>query len=306
VPGHAEWIALDWGTSNVRAWAMSGDEAVVSTSSEKGMARLAAPDYPGVLEELIDALGVDLPRPCPILACGMVGARQGWTEAAYLELPADLGQLGSSAVRPENRPADREVHILSGVCQRGSTEDVMRGEETQLLGLMALHAEFAGLACLPGTHSKWARISDGRLVEFSTSMTGELYEVLSRHSVLRHSMGEPRDPQTHADGLDEGLTVGLDTPEKLTSLLFRTRAASLLSGKDPDWCAGYLSGVLIGAEVAGQRGARGDGPIMLVGSESLCSLYASAIKKDGGTTETIDATHATLAGLNAARKQIQK
>src|SRR5205085_7249035 len=139
--------------------------------------------------------------------------------------------------------------ILPGVCQRqAGHEDVMRGEETQLLGLLALQPGFEGTAILPGTHSKWVEIRDARIVRFSSAMTGEFYEVLSHHSVLRHSfVGETTGPATE-DGVREGLDAGLDHPELLSALAFRTRAAALLSGKGPDWCAGYLSGLLVGTE----------------------------------------------------------
>lgn len=298
----AEWIAVDWGTSNVRAWGIGRDGAIVfAESSDEGMSKLTPDRYPGVLATLAGS-AKDRAR-LEVLICGMAGARQGWREAPYVETPAALTRLAAGAVRPDGG-VGYSIRILPGVCQRGSGgEDVMRGEETQLLGLLALRPGFSGTVVMPGTHSKWVRIEDDRIAGFTTAMTGELYDVIGTHSVLRHSLGgEHLGPATE-DGVAEGIEQGLARPELLTSLLFRTRAASLLSGRGADWCSGYLSGLLVGAEVGGHRGELGGGVVPLVGSARLCRLYDAAIRQAGGRTETIDATDATLAGLKAARLQ---
>jgi 2-dehydro-3-deoxygalactonokinase len=181
----------------------------------------------------------------------------------------------------------------------------MRGEETQLLGLTLLRPGFSGTVVMPGTHSKWVQLDCGRLERFETAMTGELFDVLGTHSVLRLSLGGEQTGPATEEGVDAGLTAGLEAPERLTSLLFRTRAASLLSGKGPDWCSGYLSGVLVGAEVAGHRSwLQGGRPVPLLGSERLCRLYAAALNRIGVSSETIDVRQATLAGLSAARAQV--
>lgn len=300
--GVVEWVAVDWGTSNVRAWGIDGHgEAVFAQSSDQGMGKLTRDAYPGVLTTLLD--GRTAGAPVDVLVCGMAGARQGWLEAPYIETPAALTRLADGAVRPE-AGAGFSVRILPGVCQRiDGREDVMRGEETQLLGLLSLKPGFVGTAIMPGTHSKWVRIEDGRITEFGTAMTGELYEVLGTHSVLRHSLaGEQTGPATE-DGIAEGLASGLEHPDQLSALLFRTRAAALLSGRGADWCSGYLSGLLVGAEVGGRRDWLGSGTIPLVGSARLCRLYAAALARIGVRSETIDATDATLAGLKAARAQ---
>jgi 2-dehydro-3-deoxygalactonokinase len=297
-----EWIAVDWGTSNVRAWGIAADGSqTFSASSDKGMGRIGRADYPAVLEALI---GEQASSTVDIVICGMAGARQGWMEAPYFETPAELGRLAARAVRPEGVDARFRPRILPGVCQRTSGgEDVMRGEETQVLGLLRLRPGFEGAAILPGTHSKWIEIRDGRIVRFQSAMTGELYEVLSQHSVLRHSFaGEQAGPETDS-GATAGMEAGLGHPELVTSLAFRTRAASLLSGKGADWCSGYLSGLLIGTEIGGHRDWLGSGVMPLIGSSGLCRTYASALRKLGIESVTIDATDATLAGLKEARAQ---
>jgi 2-dehydro-3-deoxygalactonokinase len=135
-------------------------------------------------------------------------------------------------------------------------------------------------------------------------MTGELYEALGIHTVLRYSLiGDHTGPTTE-EGIAAGLEAGLDYPERLSSLLFRTRAAALLSGKSPDWCSGYLSGLLVGSEIGGHRDWIDPGtPVPLIGSARLCRLYGAALTKIGARSEAIDATEATVAGLVAARQQ---
>lgn len=298
------WIAVDWGTSNLRAWGIGRDgEIAFAASSDKGMGRLARDEFPAALTEVIQAGGGRTDEPAEVLITGMAGARQGWVEAPYLDAPTDLRGLSAGAVSPNLPESALSVRILPGVCQKTpGAENVMRGEETQLLGLSRLLPGFSGVVCMPGTHSKWAVLEGVRLEKFATAMTGELYEVLRQHSVLRHSLNGDVDGPGHAEGFQQGLEAGLARPDVLTGNLFTVRAASLLSGKQADWCGGYLSGLLIGSEVSGRRDWIGDDEVPLIGSPSLCARYAEAIASIGGKTRTIDATEATLAGLKAARE----
>ena len=304
----SEWIAVDWGTSNVRAWGMTNsNEIAFSAQSDQGMSKLTPDQYPDILLGLLDGHLADVNRNIDVVICGMAGAKQGWMEAPYLETPANLGELGKKAIAPVMPSSGLKPRILSGVCQSANgDEDVMRGEETQLLGLLDLRPGFSGIVCLPGTHSKWAKIENGALKSFTTAMTGELFELLRKHSVLRHSLTDELTGENTDDGISQGLSESVESPQLLTSKLFKTRAASLLSGRQPDWCAGYLSGLLVGSEVAGHKNWLSDEPIPLIGSAQLCSLYTKALGMVGAKTEIIDATKATLAGLSAARKQIIK
>jgi 2-dehydro-3-deoxygalactonokinase len=287
------WYAVDWGTSNVRAWRIGSEGPPADVGDlPKGMGKITRADYPAVLKELIPARGA-----AGVLICGMAGARQGWMEAPYLKAPADLDTIYAAAVSSADG-----VRILPGVSQ-ASPEDVMRGEETQLLGLSALRPAYAGPVIMPGTHSKWAWLEGGKLLRFSTAMTGELYDVLGTHSVLRHSLqGETMGPATE-DGVAEGLKEGTGEPGLVTSKLFRARAAALLSDKGPDWCSGYLSGLLVGAEIGSHREWIGSRTIPLIGSPRLGRLYSAGLTLVGAAGEIIDATGATIAGLVTARKQ---
>ncbi len=295
-----EWVAVDWGTSNLRAWGIdAAGEIQFSRSSPDGMSRLSREQYPSVLTGLL----TEVHEPVDVLICGMAGARQGWLEAPYLDAPADLRTLSPGAVAPDMPGGQFAPTILPGVCQRDvGAEDVMRGEETQLLGLSALLPGFSGLVIMPGTHSKWAMLEGTTLSRFSSAMTGEVFELLRVHSVLRHSFNGELEGEERDIGFDAGLALGLDKPERLTATLFKVRAGALLSGRSPAWCAGFLSGLLIGAEIGGQRDWIGTAEIPLIGSVGLCSLYQGALAKLGAKSRIVDATDATLAGLKAARQ----
>ena len=297
-----QWVAVDWGTSNVRAWGIAADGShSFAVNSEKGMGKIARADYPAALDELI---GAEVESPIDVVVCGMAGARQGWIEAPYFETPADLHQLLSRAVAPADAGDKYRVRILPGVCQRtAGAEDVMRGEETQLLGLLGTQPGFEGVAILPGTHSKWVEIRGGKIVRFSSAMTGELYEVLSQHSVLRHSFVGDVEGAEIETGIAEGMDAGLAKPELLSALIFRARAAALLAGKGADWCSGYLSGLLVGAEIGGHRDWLTDKSVPLIGSARFARLYGAALARIGFEGVAIDAAEATIAGLKEARAQ---
>lgn len=298
-----DWVAVDWGTSNLRAWGIGPDgEVAFEKSSPKGMGKLTREEFPGALAELLDGVApASAGGTLDVLICGMAGARQGWLEAPYLEAPTDLRGLLDGAVRPVMPGGRIAPAILPGVCQKAGADNVMRGEETQLLGLAALMPGFSGVVCMPGTHSKWAQLAGTRIERFSTAMTGELFEVLRTHSVLRHSLNGDLDGPGRAEGFAAGATAGLDHPEQLLGTLFQVRAGSLLSGRQPDWCAGYLSGLLIGTEIGSNRHLIGSQAVPLIGSPTLCALYAQVLAMIGARGDAMDATQIVLAGLKAAR-----
>lgn len=297
-----DWVAVDWGTSNLRAWGIARDGAVAfEKTSPKGMGKLTREEFPGALDEVLDGVEPSSGSTLDVLICGMAGARQGWLEAPYLEAPTDLRGLLDGAVRPSMSDGRIAPAILPGVCQKAGADNVMRGEETQLLGLAALSPGFSGVVCMPGTHSKWARLSGTRIESFSTAMTGEMFEVLRTHSVLRHSLTGDLDGPGRSEGFAAGAVAGLEHPEQLLGTLFQVRASSLLSGRQPDWCAGYLSGLLIGTEIGSNRHLIGEQAVPLIGSPALCALYAQVLGMIGARGEPQDATQVVLAGLQAAR-----
>lgn len=295
--GRIAWIAVDWGTSNLRAWAMDADGGVLAeATSDRGMGSLA----PGGFEPALLALvgdWLEAGRRMPVIACGMVGARQGWVEAAYGPVPGPpLPDL--PAVRPPVSDPRLDVRILPGLAQK-APPDVMRGEETQIAGLLAREPRFGGVACLPGTHSKWAHLSAEEVVSFVTFMTGELFALLGTASVLRHSLtGDGWSEEDFTEALNETLA----RPERLAALLFRIRAASLLEGQPAARARARLSGLLIGAELAAARPWWLGREVVVIGEGHLAARYVQALASQGVTARAEDATTLTLAGLAAARR----
>lgn len=291
----ADWIAVDWGTSNLRAYAMSPNGALLAEAqSDAGMGSLKPEEFEAALLDLVAPwLGNGVTR---IFACGMVGARQGWTEAAYNTVPC---LPLDSARMTKVRAADPRiaVWIIPGLRQT-KPADVMRGEETQIAGYLTGRPDFDGVLCLPGTHCKWVRISAGEVVSFQTFMTGEVFALLSGHSVLRHSLNEP--------GFDEAeflqaLSDTLSRPERFAARLFSLRAEGLIAGLSPQAARARLSAILIGAELAAARPYWLGQAVVVIGAGSLAGLYAKALTAQGVDATTAPADGMTLAGLKAAR-----
>jgi len=287
-----DWIAVDWGTSNLRVWAMGPDGVLDQAQSEDGMGRLARDQFePALLALIAPWLGQGV---VPVMACGMVGSRQGWHEAPYRAVPCTPLDAGEAVTVPV-QDGRITLRIAPGLKQV-SPADVMRGEETQIAGAMALGAQ-DGVICLPGTHSKWAQISAGEVVSFQTFMTGEMFALMSEHSVLRHGMA--------GDGFDEAafdtaLSDALSRPEKIAARLFALRAEGLIAGLPASTARARLSGLLIGIELAAARPYWLGQAVTLVGAPAISTLYARALATQGLTAQVLRATDCTLAGLTQA------
>ncbi|MDR7030066.1 2-dehydro-3-deoxygalactonokinase [Rhizobium rosettiformans] len=289
---------VDWGTSNLRIWLVDSQGAVLGErQSPEGMGGLDKAAYPAVLEGHLSALGA--PSDLPVVVAGMAGARTGWREAPYVETPAPLVGLFQHAVQPEG--VSRPVYILPGVCQReGGAYDVMRGEETQLAGALEQGLDNA-LFCLPGTHSKWALVEDGQVRRFSTVMTGELFNLISRQSILRLSVPEDGDAEADPEIFDAAVAQALEPGFALTSVLFSIRAEGLLTPDARINPAARLSGLLIGAEIAAIRDdLQRHGKAYLIGTGKLTRLYARAITKAGGEPVMLDGGLLVRRGLLAS------
>jgi 2-dehydro-3-deoxygalactonokinase len=285
--------AVDWGTSSFRAWLLDQNGLVLSEArSDEGLTRVVDRDFSGVLESRLTEFGA--PPRLPVIICGMAGSRQGWLEAPYVETEASLDEVLTHAVRVPH--GARDIRILPGIAQNAaSAPDVMRGEETQLLGLDDHHGEKT--VCMPGTHSKWVRLQDRRVTGFTTFLTGELYHLLSTASMLRHSV----DPaaRVQADDADflQACSEIIKAPEQLPARLFTIRAAGLLHGLTPARASAILSGLLIGAEIGAARRTE---KVTLVCSGRLGALYAAALALAGCEVEPVDAESAVRKGLHAA------
>jgi 2-dehydro-3-deoxygalactonokinase len=293
----ADWIALDWGTSNMRAWAMSASGSVLAqAASASGMGGLAAAQFEPALLALV---GDWLAGPVDVIACGMVGSRQGWVEAPYTATPC--APLGAGLVRAVCHDPRLRVHVIAGVKQIRPA-DVMRGEETQIAGYLAQSPRWDGVICLPGSHTKWVHVSAGEIISFQTFLTGELFAALSGHTVLRHSVGG--DGWDDA-GFDAGVDTALSRPEKIAAGLFSLRAEGLLQDLPAATAKARLSGLLIGAELAAAKPYWLGQQIAVIGAGALARVYVRALATQGAPAAQVNVQAATLAGLTAAYRQLK-
>lgn len=297
-----KWIGVDWGTSNLRAFAIDKHDSIVAeVESNKGMGTLKPEEFEEALISVID-LWLVANRTIPILACGMVGARQGWKEAQYKRVPCQpVNFHGLTEV--DTIDARISVHILPGLSQL-TPADVMRGEETQLAGLLERYDRFTGTVCLPGTHSKWVSMNDGVVVNFRTFMTGELFSLLSKQSVLRHSLsfGEWDVPLFLSSALE-----AIERADSTFSDFFSIRASSLLSDLNPIAAQSKLSGLLIGQELSDAREYWNSKNVAVIGADEIASLYVDTLSELGVSVSMIDSKQATFDGLkHAANALLEK
>ena len=286
-------VALDWGSSQLRAYRFSADgQLAAQRSSDGGASRLSggAPAFEAALRTLA---GDWLAGGAPVLACGMAGSAHGWQEAAYVACPVALDALHQHLVGVAGSPWP--VYIVPGLTARGTDAlpDVMRGEETQLAGLLDADPSLGAAGCvvMPGTHSKWVRLQQGRIAGFATRMTGELYALLRAYSVLARLMPAPGSDAPDFAAFDRGLACARAAPDDLARLLFSVRALGLFGELAPAAAPDHLSGLLIGTEVAAGLAATpgatpAGAPVALVGEAALCARYERAFAAAGHVTRT--------------------
>jgi 2-dehydro-3-deoxygalactonokinase len=278
-------IGIDWGTTHARAYRIGADGTVLAQrEAPLGIQRLAGKVFAEALDELLGEWRRD---PLPRLACGMVGSRNGWIEAPYVDTPATLAALAASLVHT----AGRELAIVPGCMTRDArgVPDVMRGEETQVLGARA-DGDTDALYVLPGTHSKWATVERGEITAFATFMTGEMHAVLLAHSILARlaDSGGELQAAEFARGVAHGLGDGA-----LLHDVFAARTLALTGELARDGVADFLSGLLIGREVRdglvfARRAGRAAEAVRLVGAQPLCDRYATACAHAGVASTHVD------------------
>jgi len=286
----APFLVADWGTTSRRAWLLGGDgEVLASVEDGRGMLSIPPGGWEPAFAELKGALGGVEPRLS--LIAGMAGADRGWRDAGYLPCPAAIDDLarGLCWVEPDT------VAIVPGLAVTGDGRaDVMRGEETQILGAIA-----AGLAppdcvaCHPGTHTKWISVHGAKVARFRTVMTGELFALLKAHSILAGQLREEVTPGPDFDaGLDRGLATGEAIPD-----LFAIRADALSGAGRIGNGAAYASGLLIGADIRAGLTKEPDGEVYVIGRPDLAALYVRAIEGSGRRAVAVDGGTAVVAGL---------
>jgi len=314
----AQLIALDWGTTSLRAYRL-GEHGQVLQQRSLSAGIMQLPTTPRLIAGVMCSDGFELAfdEACgdwldaqpgtPVIACGMVGSAQGWREAVYRETPADVTGL-SAALQTVRSLRGVDVHIVPGVLQRSMLPNVMRGEETQVLGILAslpaATPDQSLLIGLPGSHSKWVQVADGCIMHFDTFMTGEVYAALSTHTILGRTMRP--SVSFDADAFDRGVHVALSDEGAAgpLSTIFSCRTLGLTGALSPGAQPDYLSGLLIGHELVAlsalqrQRHAPNTElpPIILIGNAQLCARYSRALAACGFAQVTL-AEQATERGL---------
>ena len=277
------FLAVDWGTTNRRAYRIE-DGAVVATERDDCGALAVAPGgFPDEAAAIRERLGA-----LPMVCAGMVGSNIGWTEIPYVEVSTDLAAIARGTAQVE-----QEVWIVPGVSTRANMRpDVMRGEETQLLGAAGAGLVPAdALLCQPGTHCKWASLRDKRLDDFTTSMTGELFALLKAHGLLARQLGGPVDVGApFLEGVAEG------GQGDLAASLFGIRAAGLLGRRADAEAAAFASGLLIGGDVAVRLAENPDRIVHVLADQAMGALYIAAVQSHGREARIVDSHAAFVAG----------
>ena len=292
-------IALDWGTSSLRAQLLDAQGNAIETRSEPwGIMHTPDGNFAQAFRTLVGDWRERWPD-LPALACGMIGSRNGWREVPYVEAPATLAKVGAGLLRFDSGCGD--LHLVPGVMQRGALPNVLRGEETQVFGALQMCPELAerGLLVLPGTHSKWVDVRAGRLEAFATFMTGELFAVLRDHSILgrpARDEGVGSSAQAFQLGLGNARDAGA---EGIAARLFTARSLYLAEDLPAAHTLDYLSGLLIGEEVrsvVASLGGEACPPLVLIGEQTLCDRYRHALSFFG-IDQVRHLEHATRIGL---------
>jgi 2-dehydro-3-deoxygalactonokinase len=292
-------IAVDWGTTHLRAYRLDASGEIESRRSEpKGIMSVQSGDFAAALDGIL--AGWDEAADRLILMSGMIGSRQGWIDVPYMSCPARLRDL-AGGVRSVAW-AGRRAFICPGLACRDADgiPDVMRGEEVQIFGALSVTGRTGDVTlCLPGTHSKHAAIRGGAVESFVTHMTGEIFALLRDHSILGRSLAQCRaDLDAFDDGLRRARQAG-----GLLHHIFGVRTRLLMGQADAASLAHYLSGILIGHELASAKMAS---PVLIVGASELAALYQRALAHEGVEASMIAADIATTRGLHALAQLIEK
>ena len=298
----AAFIAGDWGTSRLRLYLCEASGNVLARGEGEGA---SVPDCAGRFAAAVAAWDKAHGQ-LPAVLAGMVGSTIGWREVPYLKCPAKPAAIADAALRFE--AGGRAIAILPGLSCKGKTgaPDVMRGEETQILGALRLHPNLAKgrhVFCLPGTHAKWVVVGNGAVTQFQTALSGELFELLRRHSVLARDSADV-DPQSAA------FALGLDFARAnrktdLLHLLFSTRSRVVTGEMAKSDAGSYLSGLVLGKDIATAMALLEiDGPVQLICTPALAALYGKALATYDVKSAAIDGDRAALAGLVHAHTEI--
>ncbi len=302
MPASPALIAVDWGTSSFRAYLLSGNGALLDrVTRPAGIITVTDGNFACVLRTVCAAWIATCPG-LPILMCGMIGSRQGWQEAEYVSGEVGAAELAAASALIRGEPGI--VQIVPGIqaLSFDGGPDVMRGEETILIGALATGAPRTALYCMPGTHSKWVSVSNGRIGSFSTFLTGELFAVLSERSILSDLIGDDKvaTDELRKQSFLRGLEMAAEQAH-LMHQLFSIRA-TVLTGTGTTFVVDeVLSGLLIGTELmsVSRYIKQHSGAVTLLASGAILERYSEALEYMGHASVIHDAEPACISGLHS-------
>lgn len=269
-------IGIDWGTSSLRAFLIgAGGEVLDHISKPLGIMQIKDGDFERSFNDLVGPWqqAIDL----PIIASGMITSRNGWVETPYVSVPSGVQQLADSLVTHKTSDGTTITFVTGMTADHNGVPDVMRGEETQIIGASGLGMS-NGIFVMPGTHSKWITVSCDQIVDYSTYMTGEVFAALSKHTILATLMEYAPFKE---DAFRKGCAVGLAEGSNFLHDLFGVRSLPLFGKITGTMVKDYLSGLLIGAEVKGADVAQIKGPVTIIGRDDLADRYEIALSIAG-------------------------
>ena len=292
-----KWIAVDWGTTSFRAYLMVNNDVLENVETNDGMKFVQNQHFENTLVSLIEPW-LDHKNKIEILASGMVGSKQGWIEAPYQKTPCNLNNI--EFISPSVKDNRFSLKIFSGVSQH-NTPDVMRGEETQIAGFLYDNPNFNGSICLPGTHSKWVNIENGNIINFKTFMTGELFEIISKNSILIHSVTSNKVLKNE---LKMAVNEIFQNPEIFGNALFQLRADDLINSKGSKVYKSKLSGYLLGLELVGSLELWKKKDVILIGNPDLTELYEYILRNRVNSIKNFLSKDMVLKGLKNFKNKL--
>ena len=283
-----DWIAVDWGTTNFRAWFIKNDKVLKEVNKPNGIKNIINKNFEDTLIKNIN-IPKNISIRIKIISCGMIGSKQGWIDSGY-EKNLDLKKNNLVKVKTKNKYLD--FYIVKGISQN-NPYDVIRGEETQVLGYLQDNKNFSGIICLPGTHSKWIKIRNGKIAKFKTYMTGELFEIISNNSILSHSI---KDKTINTKVFKNSVLLSQKKNFNFFEYLFEFRSRTLLS-KKKYYPKSELIAYLIGNEIKSYINNTKATKVIIIGSNYNSKLYSKAMQVLKIKNTIVDSKKTTIAGL---------
>ena len=283
-----DWIAIDWGTTNFRAWFIKNDKVLKEINRPHGIKNIPNKNFEDILNK-----NIKIPkknnRKIKIISCGMIGSKQGWLDTGYNK---NLNLTKNNLVKVKTKNKNIDFYIVKGLSQK-QPYDVIRGEETQILGYLESDKKFSGFICLPGTHSKWIKITAGKLINFKTYMTGELFEIISRNSILKYSIN---DKKINLKTFKNSVILSQKKYFNLFDYLFEFRSRALLT-KKKYYPKSELLAYLIGNEIKSNINNLRNFKVIIIGSDYNSKLYSQAMQILKIDNKIINSKNVTINGL---------